>query len=209
MCVEGNLPLTILVQGGIASGKSTVAKMVAELGGDYVDCDRLAHEHLAHPGVKVALGESFGDGIFDEAGEVIRQALADIVFTDEGALARLEGILHPQVVAAVQKRIQAARTSAGEARKVVVVDAAVASRMKMDRGFDITLFVSTTPETRRRRAETIRGWSPGELERREARQAPLDSKQGQADRVVSNDGDIEEAKGHVKRFWIELVEPKL
>jgi dephospho-CoA kinase len=209
VCAVGKLPLTILVQGGIASGKSTIARLVAELGGEFVDCDALGHQALELEEVKLALRAEFGSGIFAADGSIDRKAVAAIVFKDEEALARLEAIVHPRIVGWVQERIDAARTPEGERRQVVVIDAAVAERMKLAEAFDLTLFVSTTPETRRRRAVEIRGWDPQEIERREARQASLDSKRGQADAVIPNDGDLDEAKAHVKRFWNELVEPKL
>ena len=207
--LEGTLPLTVLVSGGIASGKSTIAKMVAACGGDYVDCDRMAHEVLAREDVAAELRGAFGEGIFAADGAVDRKALGAVVFSDEAALLRLEAIVHPHVNAGVQARLDAARTAPGTPRKVVVIDAAVAERMKLADSFDLKLFVSTTPETRRRRAVDIRGWEPGELERREARQNTPDSKRSQADCVVPNDGELEEAKSHVKQFWSEHVEPRL
>lgn len=214
--LKGTLPLTVLVSGGIASGKSTVAKMVAACGGEYVDCDRMAHEVLARDDVGRELRDAFGDGIFAADGSVDRQALGAVVFRDEAALLRLEAIVHPHVNAGVQARLDAARTPPGTPRKVVVIDAAVAERMKLGASrsafgwrFDLKLFVSTTPETRRRRAVEIRGWEPGELERREARQNTPDSKRSQADCVVPNDGELEEANSHVKQFWSEHVEPRL
>ena len=209
--LEGTLPLTVLVSGGIASGKSTIAKMVAAEGGEYVDCDRLAHQVLERDDVMAELREAFGDGVFidTEEGAVDRKALGAVVFGDEAALLSLEAIVHPHVTAVVQARLDAARSPAGSRRKVVVIDAAVAERMKLTEGFDLRLFVSTTPETRRQRAALIRGWEPGELERREARQNTPDSKRSQADCVVPNDGELEEAERHVKRFWSEHVEPRL
>ncbi len=211
VCAEGLLPITVLVQGGIASGKSTIAKMIAAEGGDYVDCDVLAHDVLAEEAAKSELRSIFGDGIFAEDGSVDRKALADVVFSGDEALIKLEAVIHPLVVAKVRARIEAAR-AAGE-RNVVVIDAAVAERMARHGmptdSFDLRVFVSTNSETRRRRALEIRGWETGELERREARQNTLDSKRSGADCVVSNDGDLEEAESHVKRFWAEHVKPRI
>lgn len=206
--LEGTLPLTVLVSGGIASGKSTIAKLVAAQGADYVDCDRLGHEVLGRDDVVAELRAAFGEEVFAD-GRVDRRALGALVFNDEAALLRLEAIVHPRIIAEVQARIDGARTPPGSPRKVVVIDAAVAERMKLAERFDLKLFVSTTPETRQRRAVELRGWEPGELERREARQHTPDSKRSQADCVVPNDGELVEAERHVKRFWSEHVEPRL
>jgi dephospho-CoA kinase len=211
VCAEHLLPITVLVQGGIASGKSTIAKMIAAEGGEYVDCDVLAHEALEQEAAKAQLRSIFGDGIFSDDGRVDRKALADIVFSGDGSLVKLEAVIHPLVVAEVRARIKAAQTTGD--RKVVVIDAAVAERMAQSGmptdSFDLRVFVSTTSETRTRRALEIRGWNAGELERREARQNTLDSKRSGADCVVSNDGDLEEAESHVKRFWAEHVKPRI
>lgn len=185
--------------------------MIAAEGGDYVDCDVLAHVALEQEQAKAELRSIFGDGIFDADGTVNRKALADIVFSGDESLLKLEAVIHPIVVAEVRARIEAAR-STGE-RKVVVIDAAVAERMAQSGmptdSFDVRVFVSTSSETRTRRALEIRGWDAGELERREARQNTLNSKRSGADCVVANDGNLEEAESHVKRFWAEHVKPRI
>ncbi|MCA9269295.1 MAG: dephospho-CoA kinase, partial [Planctomycetales bacterium] len=87
--------------GGVASGKSAVAKRLAERGAAILDADGAAHDVLRETDVKRRLRERFGDGIFDPQGEVARHALAPIVFApgEEGAaaLADLERIVHPRI----------------------------------------------------------------------------------------------------------------
>ena len=208
MSGEGTPPLTILIQGGIASGKSTIARLLAEQGATFVDCDRLAHEELERDAVRAQLRDEFGPAVLDADGHVDRKALGDVVFEDPAALKRLEGLIHPRVATRVQQVLEAHRAPSGERRRVVVVDAAVAEKMALTDRYDIKVFVASSPEVRRRRAETIRGWKPGELERREARQEPPGAKERRADYVIRNDGDLEEAEGHVKRFWSDVVEPR-
>lgn len=205
---EGRLPITILVQGGIASGKSTIARLIAaRADGQFVDADKVAHEVLAEPEVLAALRAEFGAGVFDPGGRIDRKALGAIVFRDADALARLEALVHPRVVARIRALLEAARRPDGEPRAVVVIDAAVADKMKIA-DTDLTVFVDVSPETRRRRAVELRGWAPGELERREARQAPLAPKARAADYVVPNDGDLAEAESHVERIWTQHVDPR-
>src|SRR3712207_6871198 len=84
--------------GGIASGKSTVAALLRDLGAVVVDSDRLAREVVA-PGTRglAAVVEAFGPEVLTATGELDRAAMADLVFTDEAARRRLEGIVHPLV----------------------------------------------------------------------------------------------------------------
>ena len=87
-----------------------------------------------------------------------------------------------------------------------MIDAAVASKMPLVDRYDAIVFVEADLETRRQRART-RGWEPGELERREQRQDPPAQVRERADTVIPNQGNLEEAKSHVERFWAERVEP--
>lgn len=199
-------PVVLLVQGGVASGKSTVTGLLVRHGASHLDCDRLAHEALGEPAVEAALRADFGPAIFDAAGRVSRPALGKIVFSDPAALRRLEALVHPRVRDRVREALAAERRPADQPRAVVVIDAAVASKMRLTERYDLTLFVKASLGVRRARAAT-RGWEPGELERREAAQQPLDLAEQGADFVVPNEGDLQETETHVQRFWSELVQP--
>lgn len=212
------LPVTILVQGGIASGKSTIGKLLAARGARFLDCDRIAHEVLADPAVEARLREVFGAEVFAADGRVDRKALGRIVFDDPAALKSLESLVHPGVRDRVQAALRAMAVDDGGPRQVAVIDAAVASKMRLTEGlgdpldvggrdYDLIVFVEVSPETRRRRAAE-RGWAPGELERREARQESLTVLKDRADVVIHNDGDLREAESHVERIWSEFVEPR-
>lgn len=200
-------PLLVLIQGGIASGKSTVSKLLAARGAEFVDCDGIAHEALREPEVERAVRQRFGAGVFDQDGRVDRKRLGAIVFDDPAALRDLEALLHPRVGARVAELVADHHRPAAEPRAVLVIDAAVASKMRLVERWDLTIFVAASDEARRRRAAT-RGWPPGELERREARQDPLAAAQGRADVVVPNDGDVQETERHVDRVWAELIGPR-
>lgn len=199
-------PVLVLVQGGIAAGKSTVTRLLVEQGATYVDCDRLAHEVLREPAIEAALLEAFGAGVFGPDGHVSRPALGQVVFSDPAALARLEALVHPRVRDLVRAALLGEGRPAELPRAVVVIDAAVASKMRLAERYDLTVFVSASLETRRARAAT-RGWAPGELERREANQQSLEASRQAAQFVVPNDGDLQETETHVQRLWSELVQP--
>lgn len=208
------LPVTILVQGGIASGKSTIGKLLAARGARFLDCDKIAHEVLAEPAVEARLREVFGAEVFAADGRVDRKALGRVVFDDPAALKTLEALVHPGVRDRVQAALRSMAVADGVARQVAVIDAAVASKMRLTAGmdvggrdYDVIVFVEVSPETRRRRAAE-RGWAPGELERREARQESLTVLKDRADVVLHNDGDLREAESHVERVWSEFVEPR-
>lgn len=220
-CVGSRLPVTILVQGGIASGKSTVSKLLAARGARFLDCDRIAHEVLTEQAVEARLRETFGPGVFGPDGRIDRKALGKVVFDDPAALKALEVLVHPGVRDRVQAALRSMAVGEAERRHVAVIDAAVASKMRLTEGlvgddqavdvggrdYDVIVFVEVSPETRRRRAAE-RGWAPGELERREARQESLTVLKDRADVVLHNDGDLREAESHVERVWSEFVEPR-
>src|SRR5512139_2555814 len=97
--------------GNIATGKSTVAKMLEELGATVIDADALVHE-LQRKGTPTyaAIVAAFGPGILDRAGEIDRKALGAIVFADAAQLRTLESIVHPAVLTESLRRMQAAET---------------------------------------------------------------------------------------------------
>lgn len=208
--MSGRPPLTVLIMGGIASGKSTVTRLLCERGAEHVDCDRIAHEVLETPEVRRRVADELGpECVVEVDGQprVDRAAVAARVFSDEAALARLESWVHPGVRERVQAAARAAETPPGEPRRVLVVDAAVAEKMQLTEVYDLRVFVRVDLELRRARART-RGWDDGELERREARQEPLAAREARADYVIPNQGSLEEASQHVRRFWDDFVQPR-
>ncbi len=201
---EGEAPLTILLTGGIASGKSTVAALFAKRGAVVLDADRLAHEALETPEVIAEVTKTFGESIMD-SGRVDRKKLAAVVFRDTARLSRLEAIIHPRVIAVVAARLKELSGPAMK-RRAVVLDVPLATEAGV--GADIVVFVESSHETRNKRAQ-LRGWSEGELEKRESRQVSVEEKRRKADAVVKNDGGVEETERDVERIWTSLVGPRL
>lgn len=203
--MSGRPPVTVLVQGGIACGKSTVTRLLTERGAVHVDCDRIAHEVLETESVKALVAEHLGSECVTPEG-VDRKAIAARVFSDEAALKLLESWIHPRVRDRVQEALAAAAAPEGAPREVLVVDAAVAEKMQLTEAYDLRVFVKVDLATRQARARK-RGWEDGELERREARQDSLADREARADFILPNQGSLAEAARHVERFWTEHVQP--
>lgn len=203
--MSDRLPLTVLIQGGIASGKSTIARLIEARGASRIDCDRVAHEILDSSEVQAKVEERFGEQLLVE-GKVDRKALGALVFADESALQELEGWIHPRVRDRVREALEAGAVGDGELRGVLIVDAAVAEKMNLT-DYDLRVFVDTPLAQRRERARE-RGWDDDEVERREARQEPLEARRARADFVLPNEGDLAEAEKHVERFWDDFVQPR-
>lgn len=196
------LPVILGVLGGIASGKSAVAKRLAGPSGVVVSADELAHAALATCSAKVEA--TFGPGLVDASGSVDRAALATRVFSDPGARATLEGWIHPLVRA----RILAVLAEAEEQGiPRVVLDVPLLLENDAQHGLVARchhlVFVDAPAGERDRRAVERRGWEPGEVARREATQFPLTEKLARADFVVTNSGSLEELYAAVDQVLAE------
>ncbi len=191
--------------GGIASGKSEVARLLAGPDGRVLDADRLAHAALEEPEVRAWLRQRFGPAVV--AGErVDRAALAAAVFSDGTARRELEEQVHPRVRAALRAGVEAAR-AAGVPR--VVLDVPLLLENEGEHGLpalcDALVFVDADAKVRDARAVARRGWASGELERREALQLPLATKRDRADFVIRNEGDLDELRAAVGRVLEALA----
>ena len=188
---SGRRTLVWGVLGGIASGKSRVAELLAGPEGTIIDADRLAHAALAEREVIEKVRARFGDRVLARDGSVARLRLARAVFADPGARAELESWIHPRVRAGIAAALAAARE---EGRPHVVLDVPLLLENDAEHGLvaecDRLVFVDTPLAVRERRAVETRGWAPGELARREAAQLPLAEKRARAHHVIQNDRDL-------------------
>lgn len=193
--------LVIGISGGIASGKSAAARLLAGPDGVVIDADQLAREALASPEVLARVREHFGPGVFHAAGEVDRAALARRVFENPALRSLLEGWIHPRVRVIMAQRL--AESRAGHVPRIVL-DVPLLfendDQHQLTRECDILVFVDSDLETRSERARGARGWQPDELSRREACQLPLDEKRERSDHVLANDGDLEHLEAAVARL---------
>jgi dephospho-CoA kinase len=192
-------PFLIGLTGNIATGKSEVTRMLAELGARVIDADRVAHEVMLPAGpAHGAVVEAFGEGILAADGSIDRAKLGAIVFRDPAALRRLEAAVHPAVIAEVELRI----AQTGE--PVVVVEAIKLIEAGMHRQYD-ALWVVTAPRSLQiARLVATRGLSEAEAALRVDAQPPQEEKAAQADWTIVNDGDLRELRQKVEAGWAQI-----
>jgi len=191
------LPPVLGLVGGIASGKSFVASLFAQLGCAVVDADCLTGDLLREPATRQALGKRFGDEIFFPSGEVDRGRLADRVFTDREALESLNSIMHPELCQRTRAALDAARRRDVPA---VILDAPLVLEKRLDTLSDFVVYVEASEEVRRTRAQESRGWPPAEVARREAAQVSLKAKRERADYIVDNNTSPEHTLEQIRRI---------
>lgn len=187
------MSLRIGLTGNIACGKSTVGKLLAARGAEYVDADRLVHV-LMEPGRAEyeRIVERFGTGILTSDGLIDRPKLGAIVFADPAALRDLEAILHPGVRAEIRRRLAATTAP------IIVVDAIKLIESGITPELD-ALWVVTCP-----RAEQIgrltaeRGLTVEQAERRIDAQSPQEEKARQATVVLDNSGTPDDLERQVE-----------
>jgi len=191
--------MLIGLTGGIGSGKSTVAAMLAELGASVIDADRVGHD-VYRPGSEGfrRVCEAFGADVVAPDGTIDRRVLGARVFGDPAALARLNAVLHPLIGDEILARIAAA--VAEDADRPVVVEAAI----MLEAGwhfFDHVWVVVVERETAIARVMAARGLARDEVERRLDAQMSNEERRRRADLVIENDGSIEELRARVTEAW--------
>jgi dephospho-CoA kinase len=190
--------LVVGLTGGIGSGKSTVAALLAARGAVVVDADAVTRD-LQRAGTPVfaAMVERFGPGIVAADGELDRAAVADIVFTDAEALADLNAIVHPAVGAEIVRRMEELSTT----DDVVVLD--VPLMVESKRGYPVAalLVVDVDPEVAVRRLVEHRSMREPDVRARMSRQATRAERLERADRVIDNSGTPADLERQVDEAW--------
>jgi dephospho-CoA kinase len=183
---DRKLPFRIGLTGGIASGKSTVADMFAELGASIVDTDVIARE-VVRAG-EPALGEireRFGESVIDETGNLDRSTLRKLVFSDDDARLDLEKILHPRIGLETRRQAEAASGP----YQIIVVPLLVGSALLQF--VERVLVVDCNEETQMQRLRGRDAETAEQAHRMLAAQASRDARLSIADDVISNDQDLE------------------
>jgi dephospho-CoA kinase len=175
--------------GGIATGKSAVARLLRERGAEVLSADEAARD-VVRPGspVLARIVEAFGPGVLLPDGSLDRAALGRVVFADEDARLRLEAITHPAILALLRQRIDAIMAERPEAW--VVVETPLLYEAGMEDWFDRVVVVTAPEHLQVARLRERDGYSEEEARRRIAAQMPLAEKAARADVVLSNDRDL-------------------
>ncbi len=200
--------IVVGVTGGLASGKSSLCEMLADLGAKVVDADRISRE-ITRPGTPALrrLIERFGDGILGPSGELDRGALSRVAFSSPENLKDLNRLTHPAILDAIRDELEGLDDLGYDG--VVAIEAALIVEEPRSRAvFDLIVAVVCSEATREKRVSAIASEGAGELMRRSRAQLSDKKKAESADYVVWNDGDLRELEGKAGELWKWLVENK-
>lgn len=200
--------IVVGVTGGLASGKSSLCEMLADLGAKVVDADRISRE-ITRPGAPTLrrLIERFGDGILGPSGELDRGALSRVAFSSPENLKDLNRLTHPAILDAIRDELEGLDDLGYDG--VVAIEAALIVEEPRSRAvFDLIVAVVCSEATREKRVSAIAPEGAGELMRRSRAQLSDKKKAESADYVVWNDGDLRELEGKAGELWKWLVENK-
>lgn len=196
--------LAVAVTGGLASGKSTLCRKLAELGATTIDADAISRE-VTRPGSDTLrkLAERFGDAIIQPSGELDRKALARRAFSSPESVADLNRLTHPAILEAIRAELEglAGRGYDG----VAIVEAALI----LEEGhaldlFDVIVAVVCSEASRKKRLSGLTAGEGAALRKRAASQLPDSRKAEAADYTVQNDGDMEDLTAKACELWAWL-----
>ena len=194
---------TFGLTGGIASGKSTVAAMFAELGARVIDADRLGHEVIRSPQPAYHdIVRHFGFEILDPQGEIDRKRLGAIVFADPEKLRLLNSLVHPAVIERVEQLATAYHLQ--DPRAVILVEAALHYEAGIAGRFAKMIVAWCRPEQQIERLMAKAGLSREEAGRRIATQMPAEEKRRRADYIIDCSGDLETTGAQVNEIFLKL-----
>lgn len=189
--------------GGIGSGKSTVAGMLAELGAYIIDADRLARDAVVKgsPGL-TEIHQYFGDQAIGPDGELDRAWLGTLVFDDQSARKALEAIVHPKVAILYQAALQRAQNLT---KTWVVYDVPLLFENGLERQFEKILVVWASLPQRKKRLVARSQLAEKDIKARIASQISLEQKLAKADFSIDNDQSLEITRQQVRALYPKLV----
>lgn len=189
--------------GGIACGKTTVAKMFGDLGIPVIDADDLARDVVepGTPGLQLIVNE-FGEGVLDSEGRLDRKKVGEIVFGDEDARETLNAIMHPLIGAAGAERIMALQN---DDAPYLLYEAALLVETRAYEAFSALIVVSAEESLQRLRLVARDGFTVPEANARIASQLPLERKLAVADFIIANNGDLDGTRSQVREVHGRLT----
>jgi dephospho-CoA kinase len=189
--------------GGIGTGKSTVARMLAQLGAAILDADAIGKSVVEEdPEVLHELQQEFGQDIVDDDGRLKRQELGHRIFGDLQKVERLNRIVHPHLIARLKQEEEKALRSGAP---LVVVDAALIYEADLEEHFSHIVVVTASLPQRLERVRKRDEFTDEQIMQRIQSQIPIEEKEKHADTVLRNDGSVEELEKSVHELFQRLV----
>jgi len=190
----------VALTGGIAAGKSTVAKRWVENGAIAIDADELARE-VVEPGSTglQRVTEAFGASVLDESGELDRKALAKIIFEDPAKRELLNSILHPLIRQRTRELLEQLRNE-----EIVVYSVPLLVESSVDHDFNLVVTVEAPEDEQIRRLVSSRGLSEVEAKSRIVSQAKPVERAARADRILNSNQDLNLLLRDADKLWQEI-----
>ena len=187
--------------GGIGTGKTQVSDILASLGAAVINADQVGHEaYLPNTKTWHDIVAAFGREVLSESGEIDRKKLGGIVFSDPGALKRLNSITHPRILEMIRDRIGELDR---EGSTLVVVEAALLIEANWSTLADQVWVVTSEEEDVVRRLAARNQLSEESIRARIASQMPQAERVRHADVIINNDGDLGKLRSRVRNAWRE------
>ncbi len=197
------------ITGGIATGKTTVMKILGELGAATLSADDIAREVLSrcNPAYHEVV-EHFGTGILQPDENINRELLARIIFDDPCARETLNKITHPRIIQRIKEHIDRFRDAPPKPDAVLAVEIPLLIECGLENMVDEVVVVAAEQDTQVGRLTSRSVISREEAVRRISAQMPIDEKVRRAKRVIWNDGSLEDLAESIERFWKEIQPAK-
>ena len=196
--------MVVGLTGNIASGKSSVAALLARKGATVIDADELARRAVVPGTAALAAVAARWPAVIARDGTLDRAALRHLVFADDAARAALNAIVHPAVARLRDDAIAAARAARAP---IVVYDVPLLFEAGLEHDVDTIVLVDAPVPARRARLVGERGLSAAEAEAMIAAQMPADAKRPRAQHIIENDADRATLSARVDALWNALADP--
>lgn len=185
--------------GGFGTGKSYASSIFKKLGAKVIDADKLAHKALKKGSAAYKrIVAVFGKSILDPKGSIKRKVLGKIVFNDKKRLAKLNKIVHPYVIGAIENSIKASKN------EVLIIDAPLICETSLSGLVDVLVVVKASRKNQIDRCVKKLDMEKEDVCKRMACQMPLKEKINKADYIIDNDGTRKETVIQVKQIWGDL-----
>ena len=195
------------ITGNIGSGKSSVAKLLVAKGAVLIDADKIAREATQNKEILAKIAQELGEDLVND-GQLDRQKTADLIFNDQQAREKLNGIIHPWVRAESERRIAELKTQKNPP-EIILQDIPLLYENALEHTVDAVIVVYAALLERIKRVKKRSNLTEDDIRARDAAQMNLISKMALADFVIDNSAGETELKNEVDRLWLELIEFEL